>query len=68
MKTAIKTHKAVPETCTEFELHAYVDGELASSEQGNVIAAAQQSAEIRAKLNELKTLKELIRYSYHNQM
>ena len=67
MKTVIKTPKAALEhgdTCTELELHAYVDGELASAERANVFIAAQHSPAIRAQLNELEQLKELIRESY----
>jgi anti-sigma factor RsiW len=67
MKTVAKTPKAAPEhkrTCTELELHAYVDGELASRERANVFIVAQHSPAIRAQLNELKQLKKLIHDSY----
>ena len=67
MKTVIKTPKAAPEherTCTELELHAYVDGELASLERANVFIVAQHSSMINAQLNELEQLKKLIHDSY----
>jgi anti-sigma factor RsiW len=67
MKTVIKTPKAEPEherTCTELELHAYVDGEIASVERANVFIVAQHSPAIRAQLKELEHLKKLIHDSY----
>lgn len=50
--------------CTELELHAYVDGELALEERGYVLESAVKSNEIRSRLNELKQLKELVHLSY----
>lgn len=67
MKTVTPLPKAAAEhehTCTEFELHAYLDGELASAERAKVIMAAQHSPAIWAQLNELKHLREMIRNSY----
>ena len=67
MKTVITTPNVELEherTCTELELHAYVDGELASAERANVFIVAQHSPAIRAQLNELEQLKELIHDSY----
>lgn len=58
---------AAPEishSCTELELHAYVDGELNNIEQAFVLESARQSAEIRSQLNELEQVKELVRISY----
>ncbi|MGB5396881.1 MAG: hypothetical protein WBN96_07005 [Gammaproteobacteria bacterium] len=51
-------------SCTELELHAFVDGELDTLERAHVIMAVQQSANIRAKLNALEQLKSLVQHSY----
>lgn len=51
---------------TESELHAFVDGELAYEERADVIQAAEQLVSLRAQLNELQQLKELVRASYRD--
>lgn len=50
--------------CTELELNAYGDGELGGIEQGLVLEAASQSADIRTRLNELEQLRQWVRMSY----
>ena len=50
--------------CTELELHAYVDGELCEEERAHVLKAALQSPDIRAKLDELIELKEMMKKCY----
>ena len=50
--------------CTELELHTYVDGELDYLERAHVLNAAQKSAAIRTKLNELEQLKQLVKLGY----
>lgn len=56
--------KKCRQTCTELELNGYIDGELNSIEQGFVLESAMQSAKVRARLNELAQLRELVRISY----
>ena len=51
---------------TESELHAFVDGELAYAERADLIQAAEQWVALRAQLNELQQLKELVRASYRD--
>ena len=67
METIVKSVKNISmqrNTCTELELHAFVDNELASQEKEKVLNAALQSPSVRDKLNDLQTLKDLLRYSY----
>ena len=64
IKQIKETNPAYRHTCTELELHAYVDNELDDVEQAFVLESAQESAEIRAQLSDLKRLKELVRISY----
>lgn len=49
---------------TEFELHAYIDGELAEEERNAVLEATSRSPALRARLNELRQLKEMVRTGY----
>lgn len=49
---------------TEFELHALIDGELASEELDLVLEAAGRCADTRAHLAQLQQLKDLVRNSY----
>lgn len=51
-------------SCTELELHTYVDGELDYIERAHVLSAAQKSAAISAKLYELEQLKQLVKLGY----
>jgi len=49
---------------TEFELHAFVDGELVGQEHAHVLEAAAQSTELHARLDQLRALKKLMRTAY----
>lgn len=67
----MKTINRIPEstamcdyTCTELELHAFVDGELADRERANVIMAALYSDTIRKKIGELQLLKQVVHTGY----
>ena len=67
MKLVNKLPNSTPvnhQTCTELELHAYVDGELTDIERNHVEKAAQHSAAISQQLNHLEQLKQMIRDSY----
>jgi anti-sigma factor RsiW len=50
---------------TEFELHAFIDGELADEERANILDACAKSVALRTQLQQLLRLKDLVRTSYH---
>ena len=50
----------------EFELHAFIDGEMADEERSNILEAAKNSVTLRAQLEQLQQLKHLVRASYLN--
>lgn len=49
---------------TEFELHAFIDGELAADEQCMVLEATAACSEIRERLEQLQCLKKLVKTCY----
>lgn len=67
MKIKVKVQhqsKHAEQAITELELHAFVDGQLADEERARVLEAAQHSASIRARLDELDQLKSLMQLGY----
>ena len=50
---------------TEFELHAFIDGEMVGDERTNLLEACAKSAALRTQLEQLQRLKDLVRASYH---
>ena len=51
---------------TEIELHAFVDGQLADEERAGVLEETATSAPLAARLNELKTLKQLVKLAFRD--
>lgn len=50
----------------EFELHAFIDGEMADEERSNILEAAKNSVTLRAQLEQLQQLKNLVRAGYRD--
>ena len=50
---------------TEFELHAFIDGEMTGDERATIVEASAKSPRLRAQLAQLLRLKDLVRASYH---
>jgi anti-sigma factor RsiW len=51
---------------TDFELHAFVDDQLANEERASVLEETARSAELAARLNELRNLKQLVQLAYRD--
>jgi len=51
---------------TDFELHAFVDDQLAGEERASVLEETARSAELAARLNELRNLKQLVQLAYRD--
>ncbi len=49
---------------TEFEIHAFVDNQLASQERARVLEEARKSELLAGHLGELQRLKQLMRRAY----
>jgi hypothetical protein len=52
---------------TEFELHAFIDGEMAEEECVNIQQAAASSVALRERLDQLQQLKSLVRAGYQDE-
>ena len=49
---------------TDFELHAFVDDQLAEEERAGVLEETATSTRLAARLNELRNLKQLVQLAY----
>lgn len=54
------------EYISEEQLNAFVDGELDSEENGNVLSATEQSPELDNRLCQQRKLKELVQHAYRD--
>lgn len=51
---------------TEIELHAFVDDQLADEERVGVLEETAASAQLAARVNGLKTLKQLVKLAFRD--
>lgn len=51
---------------TDFQIHAFVDRELDSREQSEVLCEAARSPELAMRIADLQQLKHLLKYAYEN--
>jgi hypothetical protein len=49
---------------TDFHIHAFVDRELDSSEQSEILCEAASSPELAMRIADLQQLKHLLRHAY----
>jgi len=49
---------------TEAEVHAFVDLQLGSREQGKILSEAARSPELASRIADLQQLKQLVRHAY----
>ncbi len=49
---------------TEFQLHAFVDGQLRTEEQTDILSRAAADTELAQRIASLQHLKQLLRHAY----
>lgn len=51
---------------TDFELHAFADGEISAEQRAHILQVAAASPALRRQLDQLQRLKDLVRASYQD--
>jgi hypothetical protein len=51
---------------SDFQIHAFVDRELDSREQSEILCEAARSPELAMRIADLQQLKHLLKYAYEN--
>lgn len=62
------TARSVTMTVSEFELHAYIDGQLLQQERERIAAAVVASQPLAEQVSVMHELKQLIRFVYGSEL